>query len=118
MPNKFKAYYIFDSEEQYEQKIQALKEKYEEEEKPFYSSVILNEYKVLEQATYDEEGNELTPKTIDNTKFLVNMFWRGIEIDEQGKGQHPYGWKTYAKHPITPDFEGWGLEVLKYNMED
>ena len=43
---------------------------------------------VLQQGTYDEDGNELTAPVLSD-KWHVDALW--LDLDD-----HPYGWKSYA----------------------
>ena len=43
---------------------------------------------VLQQGTYDENGNELTAPVLSN-KWHVDALFKDLD-------DHPYGWKSYA----------------------
>jgi len=59
-------------------------------------------YNVLQEATYDDEGNVLT-EAVYGDKYMVDAYWRDLEQDEEGNVDHPYGWKSYS---IDIDDEG------------
>jgi hypothetical protein len=50
---------------------------------------------VLENGEYDNEGNE-TKAPVLSAKWHVDALWLDLEADEEGKVDHPYGWKSYA----------------------
>ena len=67
---------------------------------------------VLEQGEYDEEGNEITAPVLSED-YHLDVLWSGLEADENGEIDHPYGWKSYAV-----DIEGNGVHSffgLSYN---
>lgn len=118
--NKFKAYYVFSSKEQAIETIDSLKYEIEEQEFKHFplSSFIHLGFPTIQEAEIDEEGEIVTEEVLDETKYLVNTMWRGIEVNEDnGKGIHPTGFKEFSVTPTSPGFEMWGVEVLKYNME-
>lgn len=112
--NKFKAYYVFQDKE----KVNELREELKEQELFLYSNFKELGNPTIEQAEYNDEGEVVKEAVKDDTVYLVNVLWRGIEVNEEnGKGIHPIGWKDFSVVPNTPDFEMWGVDVLKYNME-
>lgn len=118
--NKFKAYYVFQSKEELTVLMDSLKYVQDEEELKLYPYTNFKELgnPTLEEAEYNDEGETIKEAVKDDTVYLVNVLWRGIEVNEDnGKGIHPIGWKDFSVVPSTPDFEMWGVEVLKYNME-
>jgi hypothetical protein len=50
---------------------------------------------VLEQGQYDENGEEVVAPVLSD-KWHVDALWLDLEADEEGKVDHPYGWKSYA----------------------
>lgn len=86
--------YEFNSKEQADSKIEGLG--VNEEGSPTHNHTIVRLGNiVLSKATYDEDGNELTP-AVHSDKYHVDVLWQGID-------SHPYGWATYA---IDLDNEG------------
>ena len=49
---------------------------------------------VLTEATYDEEGVEITAP-IFSSGYAVDVLWRDLDAS-------PYGWKSYETYPNTP----------------
>ena len=85
------AKYEFDSKEQTETKIKSLGTATDENgnEYPTHKHTIVQlGYIVLQQGTYDEDGNELTAPVLSD-KWHVDALW--LDLDD-----HPYGWKSYA----------------------
>ena len=80
--------YEFNSKEQADSKIEGLSEGHN------HTIVRLGNI-VLSKATFDEEGNELTP-AVHSDKYHIDVLWQGID-------SHPYGWATYS---IDLDSEG------------
>lgn len=79
--------YEFSSKEQADKKIEDLG--VSEEGFPTHNhSIVRLGNIVLSKATYDKEGNELTPATYSD-KYHVDVLWQGIN-------SHPYGWSTYS----------------------
>lgn len=119
------AKYEFNSKEQAQEKIDALKVEVENIDGELelvaqhrHTIVELGNI-VIEQGEYDEEGNEITAPVLSD-KYHVDVLWNGSEIetveeeavlDEDGNVvtpavtsiDHPYGWKTYA---VDLDHEG------------
>ena len=86
--------YEFNSKEQADSKIEGLG--VNEEGSPTHNHTVVRLGNiVLSKATYDEDGNELTP-AVHSDKYHVDVLWQGID-------SHPYGWATYA---IDLDNEG------------
>ena len=102
------AKYALDSKEQAETKIKALGTATDEDgnEYPTHKHTIVHLGNiVLQQGTYDEDGNELNAPVLSD-KWHVDVLWKGIE-------DHPYGWKSYAV-----DIDGDGVHSflgLSYN---
>lgn len=63
---------------------------------PAYSHTIVKLGNVIiEQGTYDDEGNELTaPVLADN--YSIDVLWNATELglEEDGDIDYPYGWRT------------------------
>jgi hypothetical protein len=92
------AKYEFLDKEQAKTKIKALGTATDENgnEHPTHKHTIVQlGYIVLQQGTYDENGNELTAPVLSN-KWHVDVLWKDLEEDADGKVDHPYGWKSYA----------------------
>lgn len=88
--------YEFDSAEKAEQRIAALPSATDEEGNsyPTHSHTIVKlGYLVKVAATFDEEGNELTPAVLSD-KYSVDVLWNKDELplDENGEVDYPYGW--------------------------
>ena len=117
------AKYEFDSQAQAESKIEALGVETDENGNTYpthkHSIVKLGSI-VLEQGTYDEEGNEITPPTLSD-KYHVDVLWfLDDNFDDEGNvvyADHPYGWKTYS---VDLDDNGvhsfMGIDYLKYKF--
>jgi len=78
--------YEFNDKEQAEEKIAKL-------EDVNASFIKLNKF-VLEEGTYNEEGEELTPPVLSEG-YAIDVLWRELDAS-------PYGWKTYEVEPNTP----------------
>ena len=68
---------------------------------------------VVEQGTYDEEGNELTAPVLAD-KYSVDVLWKKSEItDENGNTNYPYGWSskeiTIEEGNGVHTFAGWSF---------
>ena len=119
------AKYEFDSQAQAESKIEALGVETDENGNTYpthkHSIVKLGSI-VLEQGTYDEEGNEITPPTLSD-KYHVDVLWDlSDSYDDEGNvvyADHPYGWKTYS---VDLDDNGvhsfMGIDYLKYKFQE
>ena len=94
--------YAFDSKAQADSKIEALGVATDEDGNTYpthkHSIVHLGNI-VLEQGTYDEEGNEITPPVLSQD-YHIDVCWDlSDSVDEDGNpvyADHPYGWKTYS----------------------
>jgi hypothetical protein len=92
------AKYEFLDKEQAESKIKSLGTAQDENgnEYPTHKHTIVELGNiVLEQGSYDEEGNEIVAPVLSD-KWHVDALWLDLEADEEGKLDHPYGWKSYA----------------------
>lgn len=102
------AKYAFDSKEQAETKIKSLGTATDENgnEYPTHKHTIVQlGYIVLQQGTYDEEGNEIVAPVLSD-KWHVDALFKDLD-------DHPYGWKSYAV-----DIDGNGVHSflgLDYN---
>ena len=97
--------YEFNSKEQADSKIEGLG--VDEEGFPTHKHTVVRlGHIVTSPATYDEDGNELTP-AIHSDKYHVDVLWQDLD-------SHPYGWATYS---VNLDSEGvhsfLGVEYLK-----
>ena len=118
MKNSFYGMYAFNSEAQADDKIAVFKDSEKENFIPNTHHIVKRGYLILEAAEYNEYGEETKAVVVDPTHFLVDVIWRGIEVDEHKKGQEPYGWKTYGEKPKTPSLVPlWGHE-FESKMED
>ena len=111
--------YEFDSREQAETKIDALGTATDEDgnEYPTHKHTIVHLGNiVLEQGEYDEEGEETVAPVLSD-KWHVDVLWNGLEADEDGKVDHPYGWKSKSVN-IEGDgvhaFFGLNYDSLKF----
>ena len=94
--------YAFDSKAQADSKIEALGVATDEDGNNYpthkHSIVHLGNI-VLEQGSYDEEGNEITPPVLSD-KYHIDACWDlSDSSDEDGNpvyADHPFGWKTYS----------------------
>ena len=85
------AKYEFLDKEQTETKIKSLGTATNENgnEYPTHKHTIVQlGYIVMQQGTYDEDGNELTAPVLSN-KWHVDALFKDLD-------DHPYGWKSYA----------------------
>ena len=64
----------------------------------------------------DENGEEVVAPVLSD-KWHVDALWLDLEADEEGKVDHPYGWKSYA---VNIDGNGvhsfLGLEYNSYKF--
>tara|TARA_R110000822_G_scaffold123309_1_gene257710 strand:- start:138 stop:488 length:351 start_codon:yes stop_codon:yes gene_type:complete len=71
---------------------------------------------VLEQAVIDEDG-EVETEAVLSSDWHVDVLWSGLEADEDGTFDHPYGWKSKSVN-IDGDgvhsFFGLNYESLKF----
>ena len=91
------AKYEFTSKEQAQTKIDALGVSTDENgnESPNHKHTIVSlGHIVLEQAVIDEDGEVVTEAVISED-WHVDVLWVGLEADEDGVIDHPYGWKSY-----------------------
>lgn len=102
--------YNFDSKEQVQAKIDTLNETANN-----HTFVHLGNI-VLEQAVLDEEGEVVTEAVISEDWHL-DVLWSGLEADEDGTIDHPYGWKSKSVN-IDGDgvhaFFGLNYDSLKF----
>ena len=90
--------YEFDSKEQAKSKINSLGTATDEDGNtyPTHNHTIIELGKIIvTPGQYDEEGNEITAPTLSD-KYHVDVLWKGLEADEEGDYDHPYGWKSYS----------------------
>ncbi len=88
--------YIFDNKEQAQTKIDALGTATDEDgnEYPTHKHTIVHLGNiVLEQAIIDEDG-EIETEAVLSEDWHVDVLWNVLEADEDGKVDHPYGWKS------------------------
>ena len=104
--------YEFNNEEQANKKIKALGVKTNEEgiENPTHThAVVTLGHVILEEGTYDDEGEVITEPVLSE-KFHVDVMWEGLDA-------HPYGWSSYA---VTPSDEGLhtflGIDYQEYKL--
>jgi hypothetical protein len=102
------AKYEFLDKEQAESKIKSLGTATDENgnEYPTHKHTIVQlGYIVMQQGTYDEDGNELTAPVLSD-KWHIDALFKDLD-------DHPYGWKSYAV-----DIDGNGVHSflgLDYN---
>ena len=85
------AKYEFDSKEQAETKIASLGTATDMEGNEYPShphTIVQLGYIVLQQGTYDEDGNELTAPVLSD-KWHVDALFNGLD-------EHPQVWESYA----------------------
>jgi hypothetical protein len=90
--------YAFNSKQQAQDKIDALGVAEDEEGNnyPTHSHTIVElGYEVISEAIINEEG-EVVEEAVFGTDYLVDVLWNGLEADEDGEIDHPYGWKSYS----------------------
>ena len=111
--------YSFDSREQAQTKIDALGTATDEDgnKYPTHKHTIVHLGNiVLEQGEYDEEGEETVAPVLSD-KWHLDVLWNGLEADEDGKVNHPYGWKSKSVN-IDGDgvhaFFGLNYDSLKF----
>ena len=111
--------YQFDSKEQVQKKIDALGTATDEDgnEYPNHKHTIVHLGNiVLEQAVIDGDGAVET-KAVLSGDWHVDVLWNGLEADEDGTVDHPYGWKSYSVN-IDGDgvhaFFGLNYDSLKF----
>ena len=113
------AKYEFDSREQAETKINALGTATDEDgnEYPTHKHTIVHLGNiVLEQAVIDEDG-KIETEAVLSEYWHVDVLWNGLEADEDGVIDHPYGWKSKSVN-IEGDgvhaFFGLNYDSLKF----
>ena len=97
--------YAFNSKDQALDKIEGLGVEQDEDGNNYPThkhTVVELGYEVLEEPTYDEDGEVLTD-IVYGDKYLIDVLWVGLEPDEDGEIDHPYGWKSYS---VNIDGEG------------
>ena len=61
---------------------------------PTHSHTIVElGYEVISEAVIKEDG-EVIEESVFGTDYLVDVLWKGLEADEDGEIDHPYGWKS------------------------
>lgn len=100
--------YIFESEEQAENKIKGLG--IDEDNNATHNHAIVRlGHEVIEQGETDAEGNVIKEPVLSE-KYLIDVVWNGIE-------EHPYGWKSYAVTPSgEPLHNFYGIDYLENKM--
>ena len=78
--------YEFNSEEQAKEKIEWLGTETNEEGETYQ--------------THNHTVVELGP---EGNKYLVDVLWNNLDLEEDGSVDHPHGWKTYS---VDIDTEG------------
>ena len=90
--------YAFNSKEQAQDKIDALGVAQDEEGNVYTThkhTIVELGYEVISEAIIDEEG-EVIEEAVYGTDYLVDVLWKGLEADDDGEIDHPYGWKSYS----------------------
>ena len=103
------AKYEFTSKEQAQTKIDALGVSTDENgnESPNHKHTIVSlGHIVLEQAVIDEDG-EVVTEAVLSEDWHVDVLWVGLEADEDGIIDHPYGWKSKSV-----DIDGDGVHAF------
>ena len=103
--------YVFTSVEQAKEK---KAEFYNNEEVANFHTIVILGAEVLEEATYDENGDILT-EAVYADNCLVDVIWRGLEptnaeataLDPSVKPiyDHPTGWGDFSVDPSPPYHE-------------
>lgn len=110
--------YAFNSKEQFQTKYKTLFTKNEEGNliPEFKFAVVEIGYLVQEQATQDEEGNELTPAIYSETYHVDVAWFLKDEFNEEGElleKDHPNGWRDYSQDIDTEGVHGFsGVSYL------
>jgi len=111
--------YQFDNKEQAQTKINALGTATDEDgnEYPTHKHTVVELGNIiLQDGEYDEDCNEIVAP-IFSTNWHVDVLWVGLEADEDGTIEHPYGWKSKSVN-IDGDgvhaFFGLNYDSLKF----
>ena len=111
--------YQFDSREAAQTKIDALGTATDEDgnEYPTHNHTIVHLGNiVLEQAVIGEDG-EVETEAVLSDDWHVDVLWNGLEPNEDGTVDHPYGWKSKSVN-IDGDgvhaFFGLSYDALKF----
>jgi len=111
--------YQFDNKEQAQTKINALGTATDEDgnEYPTHKHTVVELGNIiLQDGEYDEDCNEIVAP-IFSTNWHVDVLWVGLEADEDGTIDHPYGWKSKSVN-IDGDgvhaFFGLNYDSLKF----
>jgi len=111
--------YEFDSKEQAKSKINSLGTATDEDGNtyPTHNHTIIELGNIIvTPGQYDEDGNEITAPTLSD-KYHVDVLWKGLEADEEGDYDHPYGWKSYAVNINDNGVHSFmGLDYQKYKF--
>ena len=106
------AKYEFISKEQFNAKFEALHTEDEEGNliPDFKFAIAELGHIVLADATFDEEGEELTEIVISE-RYHVDAMWHGQD-------DHPYGWKSYNQDLESEGMHGFaGLNYLDHKFK-
>jgi len=113
------AKYEFTSKEQAQTKIDALGVSTDENgnESPSHNHTIVSlGHIVLEQAVLDEDG-EVVTEAVLSEGWHLDVLWLGLEADEDGIIDHPYGWKSYNVDLTSEGSHGFaGLSYLSHKF--
>jgi hypothetical protein len=113
------AKYEFTSKEQAQTKIDALGVSTDEDgnEYPTHKHTIVHLGNiVLEQAVIDEDG-EIVTEAVLSEGWHLDVLWVGLEADEDGIIDHPYGWKSYNVDLTSEGSHGFaGLSYLSHKF--
>ena len=113
------AKYEFTSKEQAQTKIDALGVSTDEDgnEYPTHKHTIVHLGNiVLEQAVIDEDG-EIETEAVLSEGWHLDVLWVGLEADEDGIIDHPYGWKSYNVDLTNEGSHGFaGLSYLSHKF--
>lgn len=88
--------YTFDSKEQAEGLINALPTVEEDNiVYPDYRHTVMElGYLTISSGEYDGAGVEISPPIVSD-KYSVDVLWKGLELDDNGKPIFPEGWEHY-----------------------
>tara|TARA_R110002153_G_scaffold245180_1_gene400691 strand:+ start:1245 stop:1568 length:324 start_codon:yes stop_codon:yes gene_type:complete len=102
--------YKFTSKEQTQTKIASVNKE------PNNHTIVQLGNIVLEQAVIDEDG-EVVTEAVLSEDWHVDVLWVGLEADEDGTIDHPYGWKSYNLDLDSEGVHGFaGLSYLSHKF--
>ena len=107
--------YVFNSKEQYQDKIREFKDSEFEGYTPNSHFFVSRGHEVLEPQETDENG-EITKEAVLSDKYLADVAWIQKELEfEDNVYKCPYGWATYRVVPSNPTYVLRGMEEFYDN---